>query len=379
MNAGMFEIGMDVSTLEETERLGGKFYENGKEAPLFNILKNHGVTSIRLRLWNYPFDESGVSYGAGGCDIETVLRTARRAVENEMSWILDFHYSDFWADPARQLLPKAWRNFSIEQLEKAVYDYTKKILARCKREALYPRYAQIGNEITNGLLWPVGKVEYDKLTGGLSGYENMTRLLKAGVAAARESGDVKIILHLEKSCDNARYRQWFDAVTAAGVDYDIIGVSYYPHWHGKMPELKNNLEDISERYNKDVMVVETAYPFTGKHYSEKPGVSLVINDNMKLPPGANLPPYPYSEEGQSNFLRDLVKMVKSVKRCTGIYYWEPGWLAAEGSTWASEAAREYMGEEHKAGGNEWANQCLFDYKGNLLPAINELYEENNPE
>jgi len=370
---------MDVSTLEETERLGGKFYEDGKEAPLFDILKRHGVTSVRLRLWNDPFNEKGENYGAGGCDIETVLRTARRAVENGMNWMLDFHYSDFWADPGRQLIPKAWRGYTMEQLEKAVYEYTKEILARCKNEALYPRYVQTGNEITNGMLWPAGKVEYDKLTGDPSGYDNMTRLLKAGAAAARESGNVNIIFHLEKSCDNKRYRQWFDAVTAAaapsgaGIDYDIIGISYYPHWHGTMEEVRRNLEDVSARYNKDVMVVETAYPFTGRHYAGRPGVSLVINDKMTLPDGSS-PPYPLSPEGQRKFLRDLVKMAKSVKRCKGLYYWEPGWLPLEGSTWATEAARKYIGEEHKAGGNEWANQCLFDYKGNLLPAINELDE-----
>jgi arabinogalactan endo-1,4-beta-galactosidase len=168
-----------------------------------------------------------------------------------------------------------------------------------------------------------------------------------------------------------RYRQWFDAVTAAGIDYDIIGVSYYPHWHGTMQEVKYNLEDISARYNKDVMIVETSYPFTDKHYADRPDVSLVINGEMTLPDGRH-PPYPFSIKGQSNFLRDLVKMVKSVKRCKGLYYWEPGWLPTEGSTWSTAAARKYIGEEHKAGGNEWANQCLFDYKGNLLPSINEL-------
>jgi len=365
------EIGMDLSTLEETERLGGKFYENGKEAALYDILKRHGVTSIRLRLWNDPFDEEGENYGGGGCDIEAVLREARRAVENGMNWILGFHYSDFWADPGRQLIPKAWQSFTLEQMEKAVYEYTKEILARCKNEALYPGYVQIGNEITNGMLWPVGKVIYDEVTGEPTSYANMTRLLKAGSTAARESGNVKIIFHLERSCDNVRYRQWFDAVTAANIDYDIIGVSYYPHWHGTMQEVRRNLEDISARYNKDVMVVETAYPFTDKHYSGRPGVSLVINGEMTLPDGSP-PPYPFSVKGQSNFLRDLVKMVKSIKRCKGLYYWEPGWLPLEGSTWATVAARKYMGEENKAGGNEWANQCLFDYKGNVLPAINEL-------
>jgi arabinogalactan endo-1,4-beta-galactosidase len=369
----MMEIGMDVTTLEETESLGGKFYENGEEAPLFDILKRHGVTSIRLRLWNNPFNEKGENYGAGGCDIDTVLRAARRAAENGMNWMLNFHYSDFWADPGRQLIPKAWQGLNMDQLEKAVYEYTKETLARCKNEALYPAYTQIGNEITNGLLWPSGKVDYDKVSGDPVSYSNMTRLLKAGAAAARESGDVKIIFHLERSCDNVRYRQWFDAVKAAGVDYDIIGVSYYPHWHGTMAEVSDNLNDISARYNKDVMVVETAYPFTDKHYSGLPGVSLVINGEMTLPDGSS-PPYPLSVEGQCNFLRDLVKMVKSVKRCTGLYYWEPGWLPLDGSTWSTGSARKYIGEEHKAGGNEWANNCLFDYKGNLLPAINELDE-----
>jgi len=368
----IMEIGMDVSTLEETERLGGKFFENKKEASLYDILKKHGVTSIRLRLWNNPFDEKGESYGAGGCDIETVLRIARGAVKNGMNWMLDFHYSDFWADPAKQFIPKAWQCFTLEQLEKAVYEYTKDTLAHCKKGALYPSYVQIGNEITNGMLWPLGRVDYDKVTGEPVSYVNLIRLLNAGVKAARESGDVKIILHLEKSCDNVRYRQWFDAVTAAGIDYDIIGVSYYPHWHGTINELKYNLDDISARNNKDVMIVETAYPFTDEQYAAE-GVSFVINEKTTLPDGS-VPPYPHSIEGQRNFLRDLVKMVKSIKRCKGLYYWEPGWLPLDGSTWATVAARKYMGEEHKAGGNEWANQCLFDYKGNLLPAINELDE-----
>jgi len=366
----MTETGMDVSTLEETERLGGKFFENGKEAPLFDILKRHGVTSIRLRLWNNPCNEKGESYGAGGCDTETVLRTARRAVENGMNWMLDFHYSDFWADPAKQFIPKAWQGFTLEQTEKAVYEYTKEILARCKKEGLYPRYVQIGNEITNGMLWPLGKLDYDEVTGAPVNYGNLARLLKAGVAAARESGNVKILLHLERPYDNERYRFWFDAVTAAGVDYDIIGISYYPHWHGAMQKIKFNLDDISTRYNKDVMIVETAYPFTDN--ADIPGVSLVVH-GKQLFDGSPLP-YPHSAEGQQKFLRDLVKMVKSVKRCKGIYYWEPGWLPVKGSTWSTESARKYLGEEHKSGGNEWANQCLFDYKGNVLPAINELKE-----
>ena len=367
----MMEIGFDISTLEETERLGARFYEDGKEAGFYDIIKRHGLTSIRLRLWNDPFNASGKSYGAGGCDIETVLRAARRAVQNGMNWMLDFHYSDFWADPGKQFIPKAWQGYRLEQMETAVYQYTKDVLERCKKESLYPSYVQIGNEITNGMLWPIGKVEYDTETGAPLSYDNMTRLLKSGVTAARESGDVKIILHLERSWDNERYRQWLDAVTAAGVDYDIIGVSYYPYWHRSMRELKFNLEDISTRYNKETMVVETSYPFTGKCYANRQGISLIINGEMPLPDGSP-PPYPYSKEGQSCFLRDLVEMIKSIKCCKGLYYWEPGWLPVEGASWSTPDARKYINEEHKTGGNEWSNQCLFDYDGNSLPAINEL-------
>lgn len=367
----MRERGVDISTIMETESLGGKFFEGGVQYPLLDILQKRGITSVRLRLWNDPFNEKGESYGAGCCDIETVLRTARRVTERGMSWMLDFHYSDFWADPGRQLPPKAWKGMDIEGLERTVYAYTKDILARCKKEGLYPKYVQIGNEITNGTLWPHAKVEYSEETGEPSSYNNLTKILKAGSKAARESGDTKIIFHLERSCDNVRYRHWFDAMERAGVDYDIIGVSYYPHWHGTMVEVKANLEDVSTRYDKDVMVVESSYPFTAEHYADRPGVSLVINSGLTLPDGGSAP-YPFSIAGQTAFVKDLVSMVNSIERCKGLYYWEPAWLPVEGSTWSTADAREYISEQHKPGGNEWANQCLFDYKGNMLPAIEEL-------
>lgn len=367
----MREIGVDISTLEETEKLGGKFYDDGKECALLDILKRRSVSSVRLRLWNDPFDANGESYGAGGGDIDTVLRIARRVTDCGMSWMLDFHYSDFWADPGRQLIPKAWQSLDLDGLVTAVRSYTTDTLARCKAEGLYPKYVQIGNEITNGTLWPVGKVDYDEKTGVPTSYDSLTRLLNAGTAAARESGDVKIILHLERSCDNIRYRYWFDAMQKAAVDYDIIGVSYYPHWHGTMDEVRHNLEDVSARYDKDVMVVESSYPFTAEHHADRPGAALVINGEMTLP-GGKPAPYPLTKAGQTAFVRDLVATVNSIPRCKGLYYWEPAWLPVIGSTWSSAGAREYIHETHKAGGNEWANQCLFDYQGHALPALDEL-------
>jgi arabinogalactan endo-1,4-beta-galactosidase len=288
-----------------------------------------------------------------------------------MNWMLDFHYSDFWADPARQLIPKAWQGYDIEKLESAVYEYTRDILQKCKDEGLYPAYTQIGNEITNGTLWPEAKVNYDEKTGKPLSYDNLMRILKAGSRAARESGNTKIIYHLERSGDNERYRCWFDAAVKAGAPFDIIGISYYSHWHGTMDKVQFNLEDISKRYDKDVMIVETSYPFTVKHYSDKSDINLVINESMYAA-GGKTAPYPLSIEGQRKFIADITAMARSINRCKGLYYWEPAWLALPGSTWATPEARKYIDEEHKHSGNEWANQCLFDYQGNLLPAIKEF-------
>ncbi|HWP21676.1 MAG TPA: glycosyl hydrolase 53 family protein, partial [Candidatus Cryosericum sp.] len=174
--------------------------------------------------------------------------------------------------------------------------------------------------------------------------------------------------------DNAVWRQWFDELLSRGVEFDVIGASYYPYWHGNFEALRANLNDMIARYGRDVMVVETAYAFTSSHFDPtQAGANLVINDSLKCYDGSDAP-YPLTTEGQRLFVKELLSLVASLDggRGTGVYYWEPAWLPLKGSTWATEAAREYMNEAQKPGGNEWANQCIFDYEGNATPALKEF-------
>ncbi len=370
----MFDIGMDFSSLEETEALGGKFRQNGKEGDLVGILSDNGVNAARLRLWVNPFSETGEPYGAGNCDINCVMRLARRAKAHGMKILLDLHYSDFWCDPGRQLPPKAWAGQGVEELSKRVYAYTLDTLHTLERAELAPCMVQVGNEITNGMLWPFGRLSDPEPGKKRTGYEALSRLVNAGCKAVRDAGNAKVMLHLERSGDNAVWREWFDELTLRGADFDAIGASYYPYWHGSFESLRENLNDMIARYQKDVYVVETAYAFTSKHFDpSRESANLVINDSLKCFDGSSAP-YPLSIEGQRDFVKELLRLVKGLDKGygKGVYYWEPAWLPVKGSTWATEAARAYMNESHKPGGNEWANQCIFDYEGNATPALEEF-------
>jgi len=190
----------------------------------------------------------------------------------------------------------------------------------------------------------------------------------------RDASGAKILLHLERSGDNAVWREWFDEMLSRGVEFDVIGASYYPYWHGTFESLQANLNDMIARYGKDVMIAETAYAFTSRHFDpQRTGANLVINDATKCFDGSPAP-YPLTPDGQRRFVRSLLALVKGLDggHGKGVYYWEPAWLPLPGSTWASEAAREYMHETGKPGGNEWANQCIFDYDGNATPTLKEF-------
>lgn len=225
---------------------------------------------------------------------------------------------------------------------------------------------QVGNEITNGMLWNCGKLYDGENVRG--NYDALAKLLTAGCKAVKDSSDAEIVLHLERSGDNALYREWFDNITAREVPFDIIGVSYYPFWHGGMDGLRRNLEDMIVRYGKTVEVVETAYPFTSEAYCAD--APLVVSDRLPVPERGALP-YPTTEVGQKTFLEDLVKLISELPngKGGGIWYWEPAWLPVKGSTWATRSGMKYLNEEWKQEGNEWANQCLFDYRGNALPGL----------
>lgn len=370
----MFDLGMDFSTLEETERLGGVFRQDGRAGDLVDILADNGVNAARLRLWVDPYSAAGEPYGAGGCDLPCAMRLAKRAKARGMRLLLDLHYSDFWCDPGRQLPPKAWVGLSLEKLSGAVYAYTRDVLRILKEADLEPDMVQVGNEITNGMLWPLGRLSDPEPGKRRAGFDALARLVNAGCGAVRAESGARIMLHLERSGDNAVWREWFDEMLARGADFDVIGASYYPYWHGSFEKLRANLTDMIRRYGKDVIVVETAYAFTSAHFAPgQPGAHLVINDSLKCFDGSDAP-YPLTPEGQRAFTGELLELVYGLPegRGSGVYYWEPAWLPLPGSTWATEAARAYMNELHKPGGNEWANQCIFDYEGNANIALAEF-------
>lgn len=365
---------MDFSSLEETEGLGGVFRQHGKAGDLVEILAENGVNAARLRLWVDPYSPRGEPYGGGTCDLPRLLRLAARAKAQNMRLLLDLHYSDFWCDPGRQLVPKAWTGLDVEALAARVYDYTRDVLLALRSAGIEPEMVQVGNEITNGMLWPLGRLSDPAPGEKRTGYDNLARFVNAGCRSVRNHSGAKVMLHLERSGDNAVWREWFDELLARGADFDVIGASYYPYWHGNFAALRANLNDMIARCGREVMVVETAYAFTSVHFDPaEANANLVINDSLRCYDGSPAP-YPLTTEGQRAFVKELLALVEGLDggHGKGVYYWEPAWLPLKGSTWATEAARAYMGELEKPGGNEWANQCIFDYDGNATPALEEF-------
>ena len=359
-----FYRGADLSTLEEVERCGGRFFDDGREDDAMRILRRHGVNLVRLRLWNDPYGPNGEPYGAGTCSLPRVVRLARRARALGMDVMLSFHYSDFWADPGKQLIPRAWRRLDADALADAVYAYTASVLETFAANGVTPRLAAPGNELTNGLLWPHGQTPR---------FDRIARYVSAGLAAIRaHDSTIQTVLHLDNGGSAALYRDWFDRYFACGgADFDVIGMSYYPFWHGTMDMLRENMAVVSGRYDRDVLIVETSMGFTLRDYAS---CEALPPDRRKGPAAterlAASVAWPMTPAGQARFLRELTASVRQVPggRGRGVVWWEPAWLPVPGSGWANEAALPYIGDPGP-GGNEWANQTLFDYKGNVLPAL----------
>ena len=349
-----FIKGMDVSMLQELESEGAKYYLDGQEMDIFDLFKQKGINSIRLRLWNYPYDETGAPYGGGTNDLETTINLAKRLTESGLDFILDFHYSDFWADPKKQVKPKAWTDLTGRDLENAVHDYTLETLKTLKQNGIQPTCVQVGNEITSGFLWGDGHI---------SNLEGMTSLLQAGISAVREfDSTIKIMLHLDYGTDNRLYREWFSSVKKYELDFDLIGMSYYPDWNGSLEVLLANMNDISQRFDKDIVIAETAFCYT----TDSLGCNgMIVDEELSK----NVP-YEPTKEGQKEYLEALLNIIKSVRdnRGVGLIYWEPSWLPIPHVAWAKEAGAKYANDEGELG-NSWANQALFDESGNANPAL----------
>lgn len=369
-----FIKGFDLSTLIEVERCGGKFYDNGVMGDAISILKSYGANSVRVKLFNDPYSETGRPYGAGGNDIFTDIELIKRVKEAGLTTLFDFHYSDFWADPGKQRKPKAWRNYNANELEKAVYDFTKSTLLKLKEFDLYPEMIQIGNELTNGLLWPEGQL-WSKEDGNIDNYDNVASFISAGIRAAREiNPDTTLMIHLDNGGNNPMYVNWFDHYFERGEDFDCIGLSYYPFWHGDTKALENNLNDLAVRYKKDLIIAEVSMGHTMEDYQEYEQLPDELRKGMATRPElAAKVEYPMTHAGQSDFMKRIMDIIKAVpdNRGKGFYYWEPAWIPVPGSGWATKESVEYMLEKGPYG-NEWANQALFDYDGNALPALKTI-------
>ena len=358
-----FIKGADISTLLEAEQHGAKFYnQNGQQQDAIAILKANGVNYVRLRLWVDPQDASGKTYGGGSNNLENTIALAKRVKAQGLKLLLDFHYSDFWTDPGKQFKPKAWEKMDYPQLKTAIHDYTRDTIARFKKEGVLPDMVQIGNEINGGMLWPEGKSwgqgggEFDRLAG----------LLNAAIGGLKENltggEQVKIMLHLAEGTKNDTFRWWFDEIAKRDVPFDIIGLSMYTYWNGPISALKANMDDISKRYNKDVIVVEAAYGYTLDNCDNA--------ENSFQAKEEKDGGYPGTVQGQYDYIHDLMQSVIDVPdhRGKGIFYWEPTWIAVPGTSWATKAGMKYIHDEWKEG-NARENQALFDCQGKVLPSI----------
>ena len=244
-------LGADISFLPELESRGVKFSDNGVQKDAIRILKDHGFNYIRLRIFNDPAAPKGYSPGKGFCDLEHTKAMAKRIKAAGMKFLLDFHYSDTWADPGKQFKPSAWEGEDFTALKKSIYDFTAKVMTELKDQGTTPDMVQVGNEINHGMIWP---------EGAINNLDTLAQFLYSGITAVKEvSPRTTIMLHIALGGQNSESRFWLDAMEERKVPFDVIGLSYYPKWHGTLTDLKNNMDDLAKRYPQQVMVAEYTY------------------------------------------------------------------------------------------------------------------------
>ncbi|SFV32231.1 glycoside hydrolase family 53 protein [Thermoflavifilum thermophilum] len=244
-------LGADISFLPQLEDEGVHFQVDGQTEDAITILHQHGFNFIRLRIFVHPEADSGYSPGKGYCDLSHTLAMARRIKAAGMGFLLDFHYSDTWADPSKQYIPEAWKNLSLSLLEDSLYAYTRMVLLALKNQGTLPDIVQTGNEINHGILWPVGNIEHT---------DTLAELLKTAIAAVKSvDPHILVMLHIADGGQNAESCWFLDAMLQRQVSFDLIGQSYYPQWHGTLTDLQNNLTDLAGRYSQPIIVVEYTY------------------------------------------------------------------------------------------------------------------------
>ena len=364
-----FIRGMDASAVLSVEKSGAKYYGyDGKEQDVFETLAESGVNYIRLRVWNDPYDENGNGYGGGDNDVATAIELGKRATQYGMKVNIDFHYSDFWADPKRQHAPKAWEGMSADEKADALYDFTKESLTQILDAGVDVGMVQVGNEINNGMS---GETDVPAVMG----------LLSAGSRAVREIADsygkdIRIVLHYTNIEDNEEVDTMAANLKEYGVDYDIFGLSYYPFWDGTNENMQNVAKNIMDRYGKKVVIAETSYCYTEK---DGDGFGNSFDGIEDAVDG-----YAPTVQSQATMIRDICAAANEVG-VLGVFYWEGTWIPVGsedqdnsalwekyGSGWASSYSAEYDPDDAGLyyGGCSWDNQAMFDFTGHPLPPLN---------
>lgn len=344
-----FIRGMDASAVLSVEKSGAKYYGyDGKEQDVFETLAESGVNYIRLRVWNDPYDENGNGYGGGDNDVATAIELGKRATQYGMKVNIDFHYSDFWADPKRQHAPKAWEGMSADEKADALYDFTKESLTQILDAGVDVGMVQVGNEINNGMS---GETDVPAVMG----------LLSAGSRAVREIADsygkdIQIVLHYTNIEDNEEVDTMAANLKEYGVDYDIFGLSYYPFWDGTNENMQNVAKNIMDRYGKKVVIAETSYCYTEK---DGDGFGNSFDGIEDAVDG-----YAPTVQSQATMIRDICAAANEVG-VLGVFYWEGTWIPVGSEDQDNSALWEKYGS-----GCSWDNQAMFDFTGHPLPSLN---------
>ena len=362
-----FIRGMDVSTVIAEEESGVVYRdENGNARDLFEILADAGVNYIRVRVWNDPYDADGNGYGGGNCDVEKAAVIGRRAAEHGMKLLVDFHYSDFWADPNKQYAPKAWARKRIGDKETLIAEFTENALLTILNAGADVRMVQIGNEINKGVCGTYEEADVMKLLSSAS-----SAVRKVSSETGRE---MEIVVHYTSVDDSVATLRRAETLKKYDIDYDIFGISYYNYWHGSFENMTNVLKEISATYGKKTCIMETAYPFTSDDGD--------ANGNSVGSGGVE--GYPDSVQAQAKNFRDVAYYANEAG-ALGVFYWEGAWVPVGsdrssnetiwekyGSGWASSYSVDYDPKDagQYYGGCAWDNQAMFDFSAKAMPSLN---------
>ena len=364
-----FVRGMDISSLISQEESGVVYYnEKGQEADLLKVLKDAGLNYVRVRVWNDPYDANGNGYGGGNNDVEKAAQIGKRAADNGIRMLVDFHYSDFWADPSKQQCPKAWQGMTIEEKQVAIYDFTAESLRTILDAGADVGMVQIGNEINNGM---AGETSVPKVMALLDQASKAVRAV-----AAEYKKDIQIAVHYTDISAYSFIMGKAANLKTYNIDYDIFGVSYYNYWHGEMKQMQRILTDIHTNYEKEVMILETSYMYTAESSGDGHSNSVDEGDLVKG--------YAASVQSQATCIRDITAAAFEAG-ASGLFYWEGAWIPVGldyesnkvkwekyGSGWATSYASEYDPKDagQYYGGCSWENQAMFDYEGHPLESLN---------